>query len=489
METRPETSPVETVETAAEAAASQPVSHDQYYAVEKLTAARSVILRSCEEFKTNRARVDKFRETNLPRAQDAFQELQRTRKKALDALADARLALRETEEDSLSVYAGKLYQGLAGFNLMTRDYGPVNKALSDFAERLPQSQDTVKAAVIGRLMGNVRMGYYPTDPDNIDLILRGLHFPEGVTTNLLDPCCGCGKALRQIANGNNCWTYGVELDGHRAEEAQSRLHRVGVGSFFHSRISNEAFHVLFLNPPYLSVLTENGSRTRNEKRFLVESIRTLMMGGVLIYVIPYYRLTADICRILSDNYEGIGVWRFTDSEFRRFKQVAVIGTRKKRSDDPETAAALEKLAYDPQLIPCLTEMEEDRYAVPSAAKKVEIFKGERFNEKELERQLAGSDSLRRMMNARSELDSHEKRPLLPLSIGQIGLVGGSGLINGLIDCEIPHVIKGRIIKVRTEEREEQFDHKGNYLGAQIREVVSNKMVFNVLTQYGFKALA
>ena len=214
-----------------------------------------------------------------------------------------------------------------------------------------------------------------------------------------------------------------------------------------------------------------------------------MMGGVLIYVIPYYRLTADICRILSDNYEGIGVWRFTDSEFRRFKQVAVIGTRKKRCDDPETAAALENLAYDPQLIPCLTEMEEDRFAVPSAAKKVEIFKGERFNEKELERQLAGSDSLRRMMNARSELDSHEKRPLLPLSIGQIGLVGGSGLINGLIDCEIPHVIKGRIIKVRTEEREEQFDHKGNYLGAQIREVVSNKMVFNVLTQYGFKALA
>ena len=53
-----------------------------------------------------------------------------------------------------------------------------------------------------------------------------------------------------MAQGNNCYAYGVELDESRAEEAQTRLHRVGFGSFFHSRISHEAFHLLFLNPPY-----------------------------------------------------------------------------------------------------------------------------------------------------------------------------------------------------------------------------------------------
>ena len=82
---------------------------------------------------------------------------------------------------------------------------------------------TANAAVIGRLMNNVKMGYYPTDPDNISLLLRGIQFPEGVTTNLLDPCCGCGKALRQVAQGNNCYAYGVEMDESRAEEAQTRL--------------------------------------------------------------------------------------------------------------------------------------------------------------------------------------------------------------------------------------------------------------------------
>lgn len=128
------------------------------------------------------------------------------------------------------------------------------------------------------------------------------------------------------------------------------------------------------------------------------------------------------------------------------------------------------------------------YAVPAVHKKVEIFKGERFNERELERQLSQSDSIRRLMNARSSLDRADKRPLLPLSIGQIGLVGGSGMINGLIDCGTPHIIKGRIIKVKTEERKEMFSSQGIHVGAEIKEVISNKMVFNVLTPKGFKAL-
>ena len=58
------------------------------------------------------------------------------------------------------------------------------------------------------------------------------------------------------------------------------------------------------------------------------------------------------------------------------------------------------------------------------------------------------------MLAHSELDDGTKRPPLPLSIGQIGLVGGSGMINGLIECDTPHIIKGRIVKaVRTETEE------------------------------------
>ena len=230
-----------------------------FYALEQLRQTAEAILRGSQRLLKCRAGVEKYRTAQPQRAYAYYLELQKTRDALLVALGDAQRYLLELDEPMLVKTAEQLQMGLRRFDLMSRAYKPVYEVLTGFAKSLPQT-DTVNAAVIGRLMNHVRMGYYPTDPENIAHILRGIAFPEGVTTNLLDPCCGCGKALRQLADGNNCYTYGMELDEHRAEEAQTRLHRVGFGSFFHSQISRESFHVLFLNPPYLSVLAEGGSR-------------------------------------------------------------------------------------------------------------------------------------------------------------------------------------------------------------------------------------
>jgi hypothetical protein len=228
---------------------------------------------------------------------------------------------------------------------------------------------------------------------------------------------------------------------------------VGFGSFFHSRISNEAFHAMLLNPPYMSVMTEGGSKIRSEKRFLVDSVSNLMIGGLLIYIIPYYRLSADICRVLCDNFCDISIWKFTSDEFKRFKQVAVFGTRHKRCDGSAMVAELASSVLSPGDLPELTELPAGRYQLPAMQKEVALFKGAEFNVAELSEQLSQSKSFSRLFQ-RSALDSADKRPLLPLSLGQIGLVGGSGLINGLVECDTPHIIKGRVVKekrIRTDE--------------------------------------
>ncbi len=456
------------------------------YALEGLRTAQNDIIQLTQALVVWRGKVESYRSQDLEAARDAYDILLDTRKRLAETLGGAQLLLLEAEEYQLAANAGRLKDGLLGFDLMSSVYRPVYNALTGFAAQLPVD-GTTNAQVVGRLMNNIKMGYYPTDPDNIALILKGVQFPEGVTTNLLDPCCGCGRALRQIADGNNCFTYGVELDSSRADEAQTRLHRVGFGSFFFSMVSREAFHLLFLNPPYLSVLNESGGKARHEKRFLIESLGALALGGLLVYVIPYYRLTPDICRVLSDNFENLGLWRFTDAEFKKFKQVTVLGTRKKRDEVPQDTQWLEWFAAHPGSIPSLTELPEGRYALPARPLEVRTFRGENFNEKELERQLSQSDSFQRMM-ARSELDSGVKRPPLPLSISQIGLIGGSGMINGLIQCDTPHVIKGRVVKVTRNEVEERFDAKGRYDGAELHETITNKMIFNILTPNGFKAL-
>ena len=459
---------------------------ERCYAVEQLKTLQGSIADLTQGMVIRRASVEKYKDTDLAAARDTFAELQGIRKQLAQAIGDARLLLMEAEEYQTAKTAAMLQAGLLRFNLMSNAYRPVYDANQNFIKEFPV-EGTANAAVIGRLMNNVKLGYYPTDPDNISLILRGIQFPEGVTTNLFDPCCGCGKALRQLAQGNNCYAYGVELDESRGSEAQTRLHRVGFGSFFFSQVSHEAFHLLFLNPPYLSVLNESGGRARHEKRFLIESLCHLMYGGLLVYVIPYYRLTPDICRVLADNFEGLTVWRFTDSEFKKFKQIAVMGLRKRRADVPEDTLWLEKYTVDPTTIPSLTDIPENQYPLPAQPLEVKTFKGERFNEKDLEQQLRSCDSFAQFM-ARSELDKGVKRPLLPLSISQIGLIGGSGMINGLIQCDNPHIIKGRIIKVTRTECEDRYASNGNHIGSEIRETISNKMIFNVLTPHGFRAL-
>lgn len=356
---------------------------------------------------------------------------------------------------------------------------------------MPDANDkTTSTAIIGRMMNNVKMGFYPTDPEHVKLITKGIEFPDGVTTNLLDPCCGDGVALRLMATGNNCYAYGVELDERRAEEAQTRLHRVAIGSYFSARISHEAFHVLFLNPPYLSVIEEGGHTGRDEKRFLVNSLCHLMIGGLLVYIIPYYRLTSDITRILCDNFERLSVYKFCGKEFQRFRQVAVLGIRKSRGDGSQEVSGLLRQVQDADQIPELTQLPEKSYPLPSHPEKISVFKGAVFNVPELARQLAASDSFKKLL-AQSPLDSREKRPPLPLTVGQVGLIGGSGLINGLMPCESPHIIKGRIIKERlTDSRTTKTDvQTGRPLITEITEIQTNKMVFHILTAAGFKALA
>ena len=266
---------------------SEDLQSQRYYVLERISELREQIPQAMQAMVVFRARIEKYRQTDLSAAHDTYDALRRIRDDLTQALADAQPLLMELESYALAAMAGQLLRGFKGFDLMSTGYRSVYDAVCRFAQHLPE-KNTVNAATIGRLMNNVKLGYYPTAPDNIALMLQGISFPEGVTTNVFDPCCGCGKALRQIAQGNNCYAYGVELDESRAEEAQTRLHRVGFGSFFHSDISREAFHLLFLNPPYLSVLNESGSKARHEKRFLIESIPHLLYGGLLLYVIPYY---------------------------------------------------------------------------------------------------------------------------------------------------------------------------------------------------------
>ena len=173
------------------------------YALDQLTMLQSQIMQTMQGMVVLRARIEKQRRSNIEAARDTYTELDRARGRLIEQFSKSELFLLEMEEYPLAAAADQLRRGLAGFNLMSIGYKPIYEALAKFTASFPTGQKT-NAAIVGRLMNNIKLGYYPTDPDHISLILRGIRFPEGVTTNLFDPCCGCGKALRQLAQGNNC---------------------------------------------------------------------------------------------------------------------------------------------------------------------------------------------------------------------------------------------------------------------------------------------
>ena len=452
---------------------------ESYNALEKFKEHKIKLDNISETMPIKRRAVKIYTEKNqINRAKDTFSELEALKQTLADVIKELQLLFSECDMQKGAEFANKLYAAVIKFNLMTEDYTKLIGAIEVLKNEIPETE-AVTGRVIGHLMNSVKLGFYPTDIEHVKMIKKAIVFPDS-KVNLFDPCCGEGFALEKLALNENADTYGIELDGIRRTNAETRIKRVGFGSFFASRVSYECFHGIFLNPPYLSIIGENGSKTRSEKRFLVESMYNLMQGGVMIYIIPYYRLTMDICTILCNNFENISVYRFLDSEFSKFKQVVVFGIKKVREENIEAAEKLSQYAMMPERIPMIDTLVPESYVLPDTEKTVETFKGEEFNLGELKRQLAASNSVN-MLFEKSKLDAMEKRPLLPLNVGQLGLIGGSGLINGYIDCDSPHVIKGRIIKeVRTRENEEMNT---------LTETRVNKMIFNILTPNGVKKLA
>ena len=83
-----------------------------------------------------------------------------------------------------------------------------------------------------RLAAQAKGGFYPTPDKVVDMIAtlidtpRLSYYSRGKTVRILDPCCGAGDAVAQLAESLNrpntvpIETFGVELHKDRAEEAQ-----------------------------------------------------------------------------------------------------------------------------------------------------------------------------------------------------------------------------------------------------------------------------
>ena len=191
-----------------------------------------------------------------------------------------------------------------------------------------------------RLAGLAKGGYYPTPLRCVDLVSEQVNIirqnsrqpAEQETLRIIDPCCGPGDACERLAarlsvkTGAEIKTFGVELERDRAEQAREQMDFALSSDIFQTMIANEAFHILWLNPPY----DHDQEDKRVEHAFLVHCTRFLTAGGLLMLVVPRHRLAVS-ARHLAANYSNLACLRFPDPEYDDFDQVILMGNRKVRT--------------------------------------------------------------------------------------------------------------------------------------------------------------
>ena len=201
--------------------------------------------------------------------------------------------------------------------------------------------------------GKTKLGFFPLPVPEAKRLRSCL--VTDAEFSALDPCVGDGVAFVQLVEGMHTRRYGVEIDAYRTEQARNLGIETVQASAFDVRTPAEAFSLLYLNPPYdLEIGATNNQRL--ELVFLEHTYRWLNPGGVLVFIIPQPQLRA--CeRILSEIFADLSVYRLTEPASVQYKQIAVLGVRRKRHQHVRDSVVLdsvrwlEHLAVKPDLEP------------------------------------------------------------------------------------------------------------------------------------------
>jgi hypothetical protein len=312
-----------------------------------------------------------------------------------------------------------------------------------------------------RLAGRERLGFYPLPVSEAKRIRGFLSFSSGPCA-ALDPCIGDGVAFQTVTSYGGARRYGVELDAYRAEQARLGVDELIHGSCFDVQCPVESFSLVYLNPPYDFEVGE-GKSQRMEKLFLEHVYHWLRPGGVIVFVIPGPRIE-ECNATLSVHFRDVRVYRLTEPESVRYKQIVLFGVRRTRNErdrlqDADITRARQwyvSLSRNPERLPPLPSEPDHQYVVPPAEPVRMVYRGVPLDQ--IEDLLAKSSAYRQ---AAPILFAQEAdisgRPLTPLHGGHVGLLCTAGMLNGIFgDGEARHIAHWQSIKVvdRTEEEED-----------------------------------
>ena len=294
------------------------------------------------------------------------------------------------------------------------------------------------------------MGYYPTPEDVTPIIAKYLRRKREGPIRILDPCAGMGTAAKNIGDGLNAETCGIEVDLNRGEQAKEVLTRCLVTDYQNTRISHGAFSLLWLNPPYdwAARNSDIEKSERYERTFLRDCVCYLRPKGVLVYLIPQRRLDGQIAKMLSYRFEEISVYRFPEESYKAYRQLVIFGVLKGKPETDESRAEyLRNCGNQGIAIPYLPVDPPKVYEIPLSPSKPDfVFRSKEIDPNELAEEIIRHGLFDRLRTMTTPLRMWEKiRPIMPLRHGHLAQILACGLMNGPVwdkDKTNPLLIKG-----------------------------------------------
>lgn len=306
--------------------------------------------------------------------------------------------------------------------------------------------------------GKAKLGFFPLPTVEAARLRTCLTFPDEFSG--VDPCVGDGVAFTHLVEGTHALRYGIEIDAYRYEQARSLGIETLHANTMDVRCPAEPVSLLYLNPPYdLEVGQTNNQRL--ELVFLEHTYRWLKPSGVLVFVIPQPQLKP-CARTLSEHFGDLAVYRLTEPASVQYKQVAILGRRRKRHQrirDSELLNCvrwLEMLAWKPDLAE-LTDHPPASYEVPPSGPVVLTNTGIPLDEVEdlLLDSAAYRQASRILLPKQRDVRG---RPLTPLHGGHVGLLCTAGMLNGVFgEGEDRHIAHWRSVKFTDHWEEEDED--------------------------------
>lgn len=336
------------------------------------------------------------------------------------------------------------------------------------------------ALIFARLARNfIKNGYFPTDEETLARLQTAIApADDGKAMRLLDPCCGEGAALADVAHGlvydggerPPIETLGIEFDRERAWHAKGILSRCIHADIHDVVVKPRSIGLLFLNPPYGFGVkdTENlgpEKAERLERTFLKKAVPWLQPGGVLIYIVPFYALDDEVRLYLASHFTRLTFWM---APTQQFQQCVILGVKGKATHPRKEVLDMLKDGQEGKLkeqeLPEVWQGEP--YMVPSVLEADINFHAVRMDGEQL------GDELKRCQGNLlwnsfdtmfSQARAAHRRPLRDMTKWHLALALAAGQVTGCIKSKTGRtlLIKGDTHKRKKTTSSVEVNEKGN----------------------------